>query len=72
MAKQAKWSHGVGSTKKVRQDGTAELVLPVLDAGNLAGTLTITLTAGRQLRVLWEAEPGAEPLAGFEAWSKEP
>lgn len=64
----AQWTHGTGSTKRVNPDGTAEIVLPLLDDGEPMLTLRLTIDAKRKLTVLVEGEPGAS-LTGFEAWS---
>jgi hypothetical protein len=52
-------------------DGTFVLEAPLYDDRVRQGTLRFVMSAGRHLRVEWLAEPGAEGLAGFEAWSKE-
>lgn len=65
----AQWSIDKRLITTSHTDGTQSVSVPLLDGGVKAGTLTLSMTADRHLRVDWDGEPGAEPLAGFEAWS---
>lgn len=49
-------------------DGSFKLSAPLLDNGVKQLTLTLTVTADREVRVLVNGEPGAT-LTGFQAWS---
>ena len=57
-------------TGSVTPEGAVDAGFPLIDGGKKIGTLHFTLTAGRHLRVEWRPEPGAPPLAGFEAWER--
>lgn len=50
-------------------DGNVVAEVPVLEDGQAAATVSVTLTPDRHLTVLWDAAEGSEPLAGFQAWS---
>lgn len=52
-------------------DGTFRLRAPLLDGGILQGYLVMEITEDRELVFTWEAEPNAEGLTDFRAWSKE-
>ena len=57
-------------TASVDAEGKADVTVPLLDKGAKLGTLAFTITSDRHLRVEWKPEPGAPPLAGFEAWER--
>jgi hypothetical protein len=63
----AAWTVAV-RRRSVDEDGTAVLHADLLDGDELAGALLVTVTAGRDLRVLWTQQPGTPPLTGFQAW----
>ena len=70
MPKPAKWSvdrRTISAT--VDDSGTAHSVIPLMDDGKRIGSLILTMTPGRHLRVEWRAEGKTPELAGFEAWS---
>lgn len=64
----SKWTVGVPS-KSATADGTATASVPLLDNGQLAATLSFTITAGRVLDIRVTNEPGTVGLADFRAWS---
>jgi hypothetical protein len=64
----AAWSMGA-PVSSVDVDGTLHASVEVDDGGVLAGTLTFTLTADRDLLVVVTSAPGAAGLTGFQAWS---
>jgi hypothetical protein len=63
------WSAVAVTKRSVQPDGSALVVAEVSDADGLAHTITVTLTSGGALSVLCKTADGADPLAGFEAWS---
>lgn len=68
----AKWSTDPRAiTTNVTADGTFEFSAPLLDDKIKAGTFKFSITADRELTVVWEDEPGAAGMLDFRAWMKE-
>lgn len=51
-------------------DGSFEASVPLNADGVRQGFLNFTMSADRALSIEWVANPSAEGLTGFRAWSK--
>ena len=67
----AQWSVRAQDTSFVVTGGMFEAIVPLRDNNIVVGRFVVTMSADRDLRVEWQAEPDAAPLRGFEAWSRE-
>lgn len=67
----AQWSVRPQDVSLVVTAGTFKAVVPLRDNNVVVGRLVVSMSADRDLRIEWQAEHGAQPLRGFEAWSKE-
>lgn len=64
----AVWSAG-SPTFSVDAAGTVHASVALKDAGVLAVTIALTMTAAHGLRVEVTSAPGSNGLTAFEAWS---
>lgn len=69
--KRAQWSVNRSTfAGRVTEDGAVEAAIPMLDNNELVGTLLVSMTADRELTVVWDAEPGAHLPVDYRAWQK--
>jgi hypothetical protein len=66
----AQWTFGQ-RTQNVNGDGSATVILSLLDKGVKQGDVFFTMTADRALRVEFQIAPGVPPLTDFQAWIRE-
>lgn len=56
---------------KQTPEGRLTTRVPLIDNGRLQGFLAIDITEDRVMTIVWDEEPSAEKLTGFQAWWKE-
>lgn len=57
--------------RSAEEDGTMKLLADLMDKGTTVGQLEVSITADRQLMLVYTNEPGADPMTNFQAWMKE-
>lgn len=68
--KRAAWNVQV-PRRRVEADGRAVVVVTFVDGTALQATLTVEVTADRQVSMLLVNEPGVTPMGIDSAWSRE-
>lgn len=69
MAPRAVWTTTV-RRRSADPDGTLKIEVDILDKGKLAAELNISISADRDLAVVFQNVDGAPGLRGFTAWEK--
>lgn len=65
----AQWSTKANEIQSSVSGGTFVVAIPLYDNNVKQGRLVIEMTDNRELVFTWDAEPGAEGLSDFRAWS---